>query len=143
MKFEVVLNDDCQGIRDKLTQLSLVSRNSIFTGFSLNPEWDVVKDDEYFELSKPYGLFGKSDSNFIAKIKLEEPIAVIEIRFKIFTLIVLFTALVFCSFFLLSAILDGMIIGYITLFFPFIYYCSITKERKIFTEAVKQFLTNN
>jgi hypothetical protein len=73
MKFEVVLKGDYKSVSDRLTQMSLNKSQVFLSGFSLNSDWEINLNSNYFEVSKPYKLFdflGKSQSNCKIVLKL-------------------------------------------------------------------------
>ncbi|MBU3662390.1 MAG: hypothetical protein FGM41_04230 [Bacteroidetes bacterium] len=145
MKFEVILKGDYKSVSDRLTQMSLNKSQVFLPGFSLNSDWEINRNSNYFEVSKPYKLFdflGKSQSNYIAKIDIEDSYANVEIKLKTYSVFVLITAVIFVAFFLLSAILNGTILGFITILFPFLYAYAIILERKAFIISVNQLLND-
>lgn len=143
MRFGIPIEGKFKEVSDCLTQMSFNNPKVFLPGFSLKSDWNIIISSNHFIASKPFKLFeyfDRSQSNFTAKIYLEEDQAIVEIRLKSFSIIVLSIAIIFVLFFIFSAILDGTYLGYITILFPFLYAYGIQAERRDFILSVKNLI---
>lgn len=135
--------DEANIFHEKLrTWSNQIDGSEVLPGFAWNSFWDIERDGDVFILSKPYPFLGINDllSNYIAEIRLYENQALVKIRLKPFTMVVLFFHNLLVLFFILKAIFDGPGLVYIVFLFPPLTYYSLKKEHRFFIKQIDQLM---
>ena len=142
MKYNLILNNKEETQR-KLKLLSTNIQNDFFDDFSFDKNWRVICIDESFIIKKDFNLFSfnyVNDSVFFSKLNFEDNKVFVEIKLKVFSILVLYFSISILLFLILRGIFNNSIFDMIPGIFIIIVLFNLRKERSKFVVSLNEFI---
>ena len=142
MKYNLILNNKEETQR-KLKLLSTNIQNDFFDDFSFDKNWRVICIDESFIIKKDFNLFSfnyVNDSVFFSKLNFEDNKVFVEIKLKVFSILVLYFSISILLFLILRGIFNNSIFDMIPGIFIIIVLFNLRKERSKFIVSLNEFI---